>query len=173
MHPAVRKLAERKLVQWALAYGAGAWVVLQVAGEVAEPWGWPSATLRGLQVILGAGFAGTLVLAWFHGEGGKQRVGALEGVFLTAIVIIASYGVVVVTRAAPDDDRTGVDAPVASLFVLDRARPAIAVLPLTNISPSADDAYFAQGMHEEIISRLTQISSLLVIGQGSARSADV
>lgn len=173
MHPAIRTLRDRKLVQWALAYAAGAWVVLQVAGEVAEPWGWPPAALRALQVLLGAGFAVVLVLAWFHGERGKQRVGTLEAVSLAGILAIASYGVVVVARSAPDDDAGSVDAPVASLFALERDRPAIAVLPLTNISPSAEDAYFAQGMHEEIISRLTRISSLIVIARTSVmRFAD-
>ena len=35
----VDELKRRKIVQWALAYLAGAWVVLQLLDVVAEPWG--------------------------------------------------------------------------------------------------------------------------------------
>jgi TolB-like protein/Tfp pilus assembly protein PilF len=173
MHPQIQKLRERKLVQWALGYAAAAWVVLQVAGEVAEPWGWPPTTLRALQVILGAGFAAAIVLAWYHGERGRQRVGTVEGLFLIGILAIAAYAVAFVTRVEPGEPLSGLAAPATSLFTLERDRPAIAVLPLTNISPNVEDAYFAQGMHEEIIGRLARISSLTVIARTSVmRFAD-
>lgn len=170
MRDAIRSLKERKLVQWAAAYAAGAWVILQVAGEVAEPWGWPPAALRALQVALGAGFGVTLVLAWFHGERGRQRVSAVETVLILGLLAIAAYGVTGVARTPLDTATSGATGP---RFALERDRPAIAVLPLTNISPSTDDEYFAQGMHEEIISRLTRISSVVVIARTSVlRFAD-
>ena len=46
-------------------------------------------------------------------------------------------------------------------------RRAIAVLPFENLSPDPDDAYFADGIHEEIISQLGKIASLHVISRTS------
>jgi hypothetical protein len=49
------RLKDRELVQWAVAYVAGAWVLLQVMDVVAEPWGLSAALLRSIQVALVAG----------------------------------------------------------------------------------------------------------------------
>lgn len=46
-------------------------------------------------------------------------------------------------------------------------RQSIAVLPLENLSPDPDDAYFTDGMHEEIINRLAGIEELAVIARSS------
>jgi len=46
-------------------------------------------------------------------------------------------------------------------------RPSIAVLPFENFSPNRDDADFADGMHEQLITTLSEISALLVRGRTS------
>lgn len=46
-------------------------------------------------------------------------------------------------------------------------RPAIAVLPFDDFSPDPDDAYFANGMHEEILAQLQKIKGLAVRGRTS------
>ena len=49
----------------------------------------------------------------------------------------------------------------------DRLPNSIAVLPFNNLSPDAEDAYFAAGIHEEILSRLVKIRDLSVIARTS------
>ena len=71
-------LRHRKLVQWALAYPAGAWVLLQVLDLLAENFHWPEAIERIAAVLVGVGFLTALVLAWYHGEKGQQRVSGPE-----------------------------------------------------------------------------------------------
>ena len=44
---------------------------------------------------------------------------------------------------------------------------SVAVLPFTNLSPNADDAYFAAGIHEEILNYLAKLRSLNVIARTS------
>lgn len=46
---------------------------------------------------------------------------------------------------------------------------SVAVLPFRNLSPNADDAYFAAGMHEEVLSQLGRINGVNVIGSTSVR----
>jgi TolB-like protein/Tfp pilus assembly protein PilF len=58
-------------------------------------------------------------------------------------------------------DQPGIEKPVP----LDRHR--IAVLPLTNISPDSKDAYFADGMTEELITVLSRLQGLRVIARTS------
>ena len=73
----------------------------------------------------------------------------------------------------------GVDKPVPIFRVVlpwsgpatasqDRLLPRLAVLPLRNISPDPDDAYFADGLTEELIAVLGQVRELRVIGRSSA-----
>ena len=46
-------------------------------------------------------------------------------------------------------------------------KPAIAVLPIRNLSTSADDEYFSDGITEDIIAQLSQVASLKVIARTS------
>ncbi|MFC1662293.1 hypothetical protein ACFL3S_12720 [Gemmatimonadota bacterium] len=73
-----QRLKERKLVQWALAYLAGAWVLFEVADAVGGRWNLPDVLFQGLFVLLAVGFFVALVLAWYHGEKGRQRVSGPE-----------------------------------------------------------------------------------------------
>jgi len=49
-------------------------------------------------------------------------------------------------------------------------RPSIAVLPFDNFSPDPEDAYFADGMQEQITSTLAKIGSLIIRGRTSVMS---
>ena len=66
----LQRLKQRKLVQWALAYIAAAFALLQGIDIVAQQFGWPDAVRRGITLALVVGFFVTLVLAWYHGERG-------------------------------------------------------------------------------------------------------
>ena len=79
----LERLKERKLVQWALAYLAGGWVILQVLDVVAEPFGLAMGAIRVASGALIVGFFVTLVLAWYHGEQGRQRVSGVDPVWWT------------------------------------------------------------------------------------------
>ncbi len=76
----LQRLKERKLFQWALAYLAGAWLVFQGIEVLAEPWNLSEAVQRTIHVLLGIGFLVTLVLAWYHGEKGRQRASGVGDV---------------------------------------------------------------------------------------------
>ena len=46
------RIKERKLFQWAFAYLAGAWLILQVLDLMAQPFAWPDLVLRAATVLL-------------------------------------------------------------------------------------------------------------------------
>ncbi len=106
MSPFLDRLRERKIVQWGIGYLAVAWVVLQVLDFFRENFGWPPLIVRSLTVLLAVGFVAVLVLAWYHGERGRQRVSGPELVILTGLVAVAAAGVVLVRG---DEDLEGED----------------------------------------------------------------
>ena len=83
-----RRLEQRRLVQWALGYAACALIALQVLGLMAESFEWSRGVMRlgfGVAVL---GFLLTLVLAWFHGAIGTQRVTRAEAVLLALCIVL-------------------------------------------------------------------------------------
>src|ERR1043165_1356245 len=73
-----QRLRQRKLVQWAIAYVAAAFALLQGIDIIAQQFGWPAGVRRGITLALVVGFFVTLVIAWYHGERGAQRVSGTE-----------------------------------------------------------------------------------------------
>jgi TolB-like protein/Tfp pilus assembly protein PilF len=151
----VRSLKERKLVQWALAYLAGAWLLMQVVEVLAARWPLPLGLQRGIDLLLVVGFGLALVLAWYHGEQGHQRVSGPELVMI-AILCTMAASVLAILRA---DGRPGAAGGGAVARV--------AVLPFENFSPDPGLAYFAGGLHDRVITQLSTISALSVLPRSS------
>jgi hypothetical protein len=86
----LQRLKERKLFQWALAYLAGAWLVLQLVEVLGQIFQWSLALQQGITVTLAIGFFLTLVLAWYHGEQGRQRASGAELLMIAALLAIAA-----------------------------------------------------------------------------------
>jgi Tol biopolymer transport system component len=102
-------LKERKLVQWTLAYLAGAWALLQVAELLADAFAWPSWVLQALIALLAIGLPGVVVIAWYHGEKGRQRVGGVEMLMLATLFVIAGAVVQLIRspQTGPGDGPSG------------------------------------------------------------------
>ncbi|MGB8635075.1 MAG: hypothetical protein WCD36_07275, partial [Rhodanobacteraceae bacterium] len=172
------RLKQRKLVQWALAYIAGAWAVLQVLDLAAGSWHWPDVVMHVAFGVLALGLAITLLLAWYHGERGQQRVTGVELLLLAGVFAIGGFliwhyagsgtgalparAAAAAQPAAGASDLVSVPAPSGSI----PAR-SIAVLPFENLSADKDNAYFADGMQDLILTKLADIGELKVISRTS------
>lgn len=161
-----RRLRRRKLVQWAIAYLAAAWVLLQVVGLAADSYGWPRQLMQWTFALVALGFVLTLVLAWYHGEQGAQRVSGRELLLLALVLVVGGaliwrYG----TVAEPGVATTAVADPGVNVPVVDPK--SIAVLPFENLSADRQNEYFVSGMQDLILTKLAGIGELKVISRTS------
>ena len=164
-----RRMRRRKLVQWALAYVAGAFALLQGVDIVAQQFGWPEGLQRGITLALVLGFLVTLVLAWYHGERGAQNVGGTELLVLALLLAVGGGLLWRFTGVSPvaGSERAVPAAPESVPATTAPPAKSIAVLPFENLSRDPDNEYFVAGMQDLILTRLAGIGDLKVISRTS------
>lgn len=172
MEDFIRRLKQSKLVQWALAYIAAAFALLQGVDIVGQQFGWPETLQRGITLAMVLGFFVVLVLAWYHGEKGKQRVSTVE-LLIMATLLAVGGGVMWqhAGRSAPEIAAAATPVAPPGVPARDAAIPArsIAVLPFENLSSDKDNAYFSDGIQDLILTKLAEIAELKVISRTSTR----
>ncbi|MBS0284584.1 MAG: hypothetical protein JSS15_09205, partial [Proteobacteria bacterium] len=168
MNDFITHLKQRKLVQWALAYIAAAFALLQGIDIVANKFNWPDSLERIFILALAVGFFVTLVLAWYHGERGAQRVSGTE---LLILALLLAIGGGLLWHFAPMSPKATMATSVAatpSAPVTAIPAKSIAVLPFTNESGKADEQFFSDGLSDDLITALSQFAGLKVISRNSA-----
>ncbi len=168
-------LKQRKLVQWALAYVAAAFAFVQGLDVVAQRFGWPNRIEQVIILALAIGFFVALVLAWYHGERGVQRIGGAELLIIALLLAIGGGALWVYARAPHGGVRpAAVAAPKGSMSAAPVPVPAmvpeksVAVLPFANESGDKDEQFFSDGLSEDLINTLSQFAGLKVISRNSA-----
>ncbi|MEO5628697.1 MAG: hypothetical protein ABIQ62_02865 [Thermomonas sp.] len=165
-----QRLKQRKLVQWAVAYVAAAFALLQGVDIVAQQFGWPETLQRGITLALVLGFFVALVLAWYHGERGEQKISNTEILILTLLLAIGGGLMWRYARVSPETLPQSTASPTPAV---DAARPAapatsMAVLPFVNMSSDKDNEFFSDGLSEEILNSLARIDGMQVVGRTSS-----
>src|SRR5881392_3570656 len=163
MNEFVQRLKQRKLVQWAVAYVAAAFALIQGLDIVAQRFSWPDSIERTLIIAACIGFFIAMVLAWYHGERGAQRVTGTE---LLIIVLLVSLGAFFLWRFAAGS-RAPIVTSVSSVVPVAITEKSIAVLPFENRSRDPDNAFFTDGVQDEILTDLAKIADLRVISRTS------
>jgi TolB-like protein/Flp pilus assembly protein TadD len=135
------ELKRRKVYRVAIAYAVAAWLVAQVVTQIFPVFEVSQWALRSMIVLLIAGFPIALILAW-----------AFD---------ITPEGI----KRTDDIDLAQAQARQAEAI----PAKSIAVLPFENLSDDPENAYFADGVHDDILSSLAKISDLKVISRTSVR----
>ena len=186
------ELKRRNVVRVAVAYVVAAWLLLQFADVMIGLMELPAVVGKAVVLFLLLGFLPALIFAWvweLTPEGLKrerdidraQTITTNTGRKLNAVIVV------MLTVAAgyffwesrfkqeplPAGPTVATTRPPAS----EPATPAqtandksVAVLPFVNMSADPDNEFFADGLSEEILNRLAQVSALRVIGRSSSFS---
>jgi TolB-like protein len=187
------ELKRRNVIRVAGLYLVGAWLVLQVAETLLPIFDTPGWVLKALVVLLVLGFAAALIFSWVYEltpDGLKrdsgidpaqdQSVHTARKLDMAVIVLLLSIGAL--TLWAPRRDNAPIPpapAKVDAASVGEAATPttvarlgpdpaSIAVLPFADLSPGGDQAYFSDGMSEEILNALVKVSGLQVASRTSS-----
>ncbi len=163
----VRQLINRRLVQWSVGYLAGAWALLQVIDFVADQFGWPAQVSRIALALLTVGFLVVAVLAWYHGDQGRQRITVPEAIMVGSLLVVAVAGVALASR--PAGPRNASTVTVADSTPLIEPR-SLAVLPFANVGDDQANEYFSDGVTEEILNTVARLPGLRVSSRTSSFS---
>jgi len=158
------ELQRRKVYRVAAAYIIAAGFIIQIGSAVFPAWELPNWTLRLVVVLLLAGFPVALILAWAYDvtPQGIQATPASPGTHRRRnIIALTSIGLAI--------------SAVAGFFLLPRAsgrivEKSIAVLPFQSLSDEKENAYFADGIQDDILTNLSKIGDLKVISRMSVMS---
>ena len=172
------ELKRRNVYRVAVAYAVVAWLLIQITTQVFPFFEIPNWAVRLVVLLLALGFPVALILAWAFEltpegiqltagtkEEGAPRKRMRRPVFWSLIglgAVAASFLSFHLFRPAP------------VLPVKEAAQPpgrrAVAVLPFENLSEDKANAYFADGIQDEIITRLAKIGDLKVISRTSTQA---
>ncbi len=160
------ELKRRNVHRMAVLYAVVAWLIMQLAEVMLSLVELPAVTGEFVLILLAIGFPIALVFSWFFEltpEGLSLEKNVRSGESRADItgrradfIIIALLCAAVIVFAY---DKWWASSPPPQ---------SIAVLPFVDMSPEGDQEYFADGLAEELISRLTEIDSLLVSGRASS-----
>src|ERR1700674_428918 len=172
------ELKRRNVYKVAVAYAVVAWLIIQVATQVFPFFEIPNWAIRLVVLLLVLGFPVALVLSWafeITPEGikraedvepnesitpktGRKLVGITIalGIVAAALLAFQFFGVKLKTTAGPS---------ASALTAI--SEKSIAVLPFENLSEEKTNAYFADGIQDEILMRLAKIRDLKVISRTS------
>ena len=162
------ELKRRNVYRAAVLYGMVAWLLAQIATQVFPFFSVPNSAVRFVIVALVLGFPIAMVLAWIYEltpEGfvrtedvdlATQRQFGRKVNFIIIGVLLLVIGMLIYQRL-PFRTETGEAIPEKS----------IAVLPFQNLSEEKTNAFFADGVQDQILTDLAKVADLKVISRTS------
>src|SRR4051794_16519339 len=157
------EVKRRKVYRVAAAYIIAAGGIIQLASATFPAWELPNWSLRLVILLLLVGFPIALILAWafdITSQGIRatpdtpaprtRRRRNIIMLIATGVVISAATGFFLLPRVAAH-----------------KVEKSIAVLPFENLSDEKENAYFADGVQDDVLTNLSKISDLRVISRTS------
>jgi TolB-like protein/Flp pilus assembly protein TadD len=157
------EVRRRKVYRVAAAYVIVAGFIIQISSAVFPAWDLPNWTFRLVVVLLLIGFPISLILAWAYDitPQGIRATPAPQTHRRRNLIMLIAIGVIV--------------SAAAGFFLIPRVswrnvEKSIAVLPFQSLSDEKENAYFADGIQDDILTNLAKISDLKVISRMSVMS---
>jgi len=173
----IEELRRRNVLRVAATYAVVAWIIIEAGSVLLPTFGASESAFQIYVVIVVAGFLASLVMAWAfevtpegvkleknvdRSESITPKTGRrLDYIFIGLLIIALGISVtlnVTGMRDAPEDGQVTFDAIT---------RSSIAVLPFTSRSTDPENQLFADGIHDDLLTRLANVAALKVISRTS------
>ena len=168
------ELKRRNVYKVAVAYGVVGWLVIQVTATIVPALHLPDGLTTAVVVLVSVGFPIALVISWAFEmtPQGMKRTAEVSpdevrsmpywskrkfAAFIVGVVVIAS-GLLAYQLLRPKPPT-----------ITSADNKSIAVLPFESLSEERSNAYFAEGIQDEILARLSKIADLKVISRTSTQ----
>ncbi len=171
------ELKRRNVIRMAGLYLVGAWLIIQIAETLLPAFDVPGWVLRAIIIVLALGFVPALVFSWvfeltpdgLKRDGEVSREQSISSKTAERMDRLILVGLVVLIALVVGDrlTRETAIAPVPSetAAVAKPVNPRLAVLPLANFSPDPDNAFFADGLHDDLLTALSRLKGIEVISR--------
>jgi adenylate cyclase len=186
IHNFFTELKRRSVYKIAIAYAVASWLLIQIATQVFPFFEIPNWAVRLVVLILIAGFPVALVFSWAFEitPEGIVRESEIEAgrsithntgrkiIALTVMLAVIAAGLLAFQLFGPKLRSTSTPQNNARAARTDTATvsaKSIAVLPFDNLSRDPDNAYFCEGVQDEILTRLAKVADLKVISRTSTQ----
>jgi len=169
------ELKRRNVLRLAATYALGAWILIEAGSVLLPTFGAPEWFFRVYVLAIAAGFVVSLVLAWVfevtpegvkldsevdHSKQLPRKRGKWNAIIITLLVLALAVSITLNVTGIREQDVAGELTAVPDA-------PSVAVLPFSNRSPDPDNRFFADGIHDDLLTRLAAIDSLRVISRTS------
>ena len=168
------ELKRRNVYKVAVAYAVAGWALSQGIAQVFPVFDVPNWVIRSIVVLIIIGLPIALVLAWMfeitpQGIKSTETADAMPGtarqkkhtwIYVVVIGGLVSIGLFFLGRYS---------AGSRAVSTGSISNKSIAVLPFDNLSRDPDNAYFAEGVQDEILTRLAKVADLKVISRTSTQ----
>jgi TolB-like protein/Tfp pilus assembly protein PilF len=171
------ELRRRNVLRVAAAYALVAWIIIEAGSVLLPTFGATEGTFQVYVIVVLIGFVVSVVLAWIfeitpegvkldRDAGTGDRVASTSKSKMNYVIIgllALALGVSITFNVT--GIRNG-ETPVSDAIT---QKPAIAVLPFTSLGSEAENDVFADGIHGDILTQLSNIGSCKVISSSSVR----
>lgn len=174
MRSFLKQLQRRNVLKSMAAYLVAAWLIVQVLDVVGPAVGMPPWVMTFVVISLAVGFPIAALISWFFefsgggwhrerdfesDEAGVGRPSSSGGLFSYVVIamLAAALGVSLFLR----------DGPPEIISTAEASPVTLAVLPLAELGAGAGDSGFVEGLHDDLLTVLSRISSLRVISRTS------
>jgi len=168
------ELKRRNVYKVAVAYAIVGWLLIQIATQVFPFLEIPNWVVRLIIVLVAIGFPVALIIAWafeLTPEGikrteeadrhGERLSRSRAWIYVAVIGAAVSVGLFFIGRYSAEKNSAAGSTELPA--------KSIAVLPFDNLSRDPDNAFFTEGVQDEILTRLAKVADLKVISRTSTQ----